>query len=289
VRHADLLAEIPLFQGLTPAHRAELGRRLTLRTYSAGEPVFSAGDAGHALFVVASGAVEVFLPPRDGAGERVHLSEVRAGEYVGEMALFDDQPRSASAVATVDTVLLELTRKQFVEHLRHVPDAALVMLHDMAQRIRQADQLIQARQARNAVAEVEDSLRWDQRLADRVAELNGSWTFILFLLGLTVLWAAINLPVVAAWLGYGGAPGGFDPYPYIFYNLLLAILVALQGPLIMMSQNRQSLKDRRQAEVDFRVNLKNEMGVERLQHELAAFRAETRLRLDGLERNGVRS
>jgi uncharacterized membrane protein len=78
---------------------------------------------------------------------------------------------------------------------------------------------------------------------------------------------------------------GFDPYPFILYNLVLAILVALQGPLIVMSQNRQSLKDRAQAEMDFRVNLKNEVGIETLVRELGAFQVETTKRLDGLERS----
>ena len=70
----------------------------------------------------------------------------------------------------------------------------------------------------------------------------------------------------------------------MFFNLLLAILVALQGPLIVMSQNRQSLKDRAQAETDFHVNLKNEVGIETIQRELSAFRAESLRRLEGLER-----
>lgn len=285
MRHADLLAQIPLFKGLADAQRAALADRLTERPFKAGAPVFSVGDTGGAMYIVVSGAVEVFLPAvTAGAGERVHLSDVRAGEYFGELALFDDKPRSASTRATVDTLLLELTRDQFREHLRQAPDAALVMMHDLAERIRQTDALLVQRAARNAVAEVEQNLTWDQKLADRVAQLNGSWTFILFLLALTVVWAVLNMPVISSALGFGGPEGGFDPFPYIFYNLLLAILVALQGPLIMMSQNRQSLKDRRQSEIDFRVNLKNEVGIERLQHELAAFRAEALLRLDALER-----
>ena len=81
-----------------------------------------------------------------------------------------------------------------------------------------------------------------------------------------------------------GQPTGFDPYPYILYNLVLAILVSLQGPLIVMSQNRQSAKDRAQAESDFRVNLKNEVGIEQILAELGAMRAEVNKRLDVLER-----
>ena len=65
-----------------------------------------------------------------------------------------------------------------------------------------------------------------------------------------------------------------DPYPYQFFNLALAILVALQGPLIVMSQNRQSRIDRARADTDFRVNLKNEVNIEIILNEVRAFRAE---------------
>ena len=98
---------------------------------------------------------------------------------------------------------------------------------------------------------------------------------MLFLIGLTAVWALLNSGVLKI---------PFDAYPYQFYNLALAILVALQGPLIVMSQNRQTAKDRAQAETDFRVNLKNEVGIEKMLAELGAMRAETNKRLEVLER-----
>src|SRR5205823_4655286 len=122
--------------------------------------------------------------------------------------------------------------------------------------------------------EFEENLSWRDKLADRVAELNGSWAFILGLLGLTFAWAAMNAFVVRP----------FDAYPYQFFNLFLGILVGVQGPLIMMSQNRQAAKDRAQATTDFRVNLKNEVGIEGLGRELAAFRKELEERMVEIER-----
>jgi len=78
-----------------------------------------------------------------------------------------------------------------------------------------------------------------------------------------------------------------DPYPYSFFNLALAILVGLQGPLIVMSQNRQSLKDRARADTDFKVNLKNEVNIETLLRELSEFRAEAKVRADVAEKSSV--
>jgi uncharacterized membrane protein len=161
------------------------------------------------------------------------------------------------------------------EHLGRSKTAALSILSEMAQRLRETNALLSQRAATNAVKEIEENLTWGQRLADKVAELNGSWAFILFILFLSAGWSISNSIL---------ARSTFDPYPYQFYNLFLAVLVALQGPLIVMSQNRQTMKDRAQAETDFRVNLKNEVGIESLQRDLAAFRAETTTRLEVLER-----
>ena len=258
------------------------------RPYRAGELVFSQGDAGSSMYLVQSGAVRIFLPATESSSVVV-LAELRTGEYFGELAVFDDKPRSASVRALVDTVLLELTRNDLAEHLGRSKAAAMTILGEMASRLRETNALLGQRATKDAVREFEESLTWGQRLADRVAALNGSWAFILVIMGLTVAWFIVNMPAVAPYAGVhlqnaDGHPVGFDPYPYAFYNLALAILVALQGPLIMMSQNRQSAKDRAQAETDFRVNLKNEVGIEQVLSEVGAMRAESGKRLEAIER-----
>ena len=288
MRHADLLAQIPLFQGLSDDDREALAGRLTEKAFGAGAVVFSQGDRGSSMYFVLSGAVQIYLPSADGSGP-LALKDVRTGEYFGELAIFDDKPRSASVRATVDTVLLELTRDELAEHLSRSKTAAMTILGEMAVRLRETNTLLSQRAAKDVVKEFDENLTWGQRLADKVAELNGSWKFILVLMGLTVAWCIVNMPAVAAIVGLytksaDGNVTGFDPYPYILYNLVLAILVSLQGPLIVMSQNRQTAKDRAQAETDFRVNLKNEVGIERVLAELGAMRAETSKRLDGIER-----
>jgi CRP/FNR family transcriptional regulator, cyclic AMP receptor protein len=277
MRHADLIAQIPMFEGLSDADREALAQRLQEKKYAPGETVFSQGDKGTSMYVVLSGAVQIFLPPppKEKDAPRVVLKDSRTGEYFGELALFDDKPRSASVESTMETVLLELTREDFAEHLGRSKTAALSILSEMAERLRETNALLSQRAATNAVKEIEENLTWGQRFADKIAELNGSWAFILFLLALSFGWSFSNSVL---------AKTTFDPYPYQFYNLFLAVLVALQGPLIVMSQNRQTMKDRATAETDFRVNLKNEVGIETIQRDLGAFRAETTTRLEVLER-----
>ncbi|MGZ3419108.1 MAG: DUF1003 domain-containing protein [Polyangiales bacterium] len=266
----SLLASIPMFAGLAPDDLSALASSLTQRNAPAGTTIFEQGDAGDAMYIVAEGHVNIHLPGE--ASRRVSLKDIARGEYFGELALFDDKPRSASALATTAVVLLELSREKLSDYLAKRPSAAMAILRTMSERLRETNAMLSARAAKNAVEEIEKNLGFKDRLADKIAELNGSWSFIIVLVGLTCGWVVLN------WTKVLRDP--FDPYPYQFFNLFLAILVGLQGPLIVMSQNRQSLKDRATAETDFKVNLKNEVNIETILRELAEFRAETAARTE---------
>ena len=110
-----------------------------------------------------------------------------------------------------------------------------------------------------------------ERLADRVAQLGGSWTFIIVFSGLLLAWVGLNTVVLTR-------PGeAFDPYPFIFLNLLLSMVAALQAPVILMSQNRQAARDRIAAGLDYEINLKAEVEIMSLHEKL------DRLRLEHLE------
>ncbi|MBY9064579.1 DUF1003 domain-containing protein [Sphingomonas yunnanensis] len=107
----------------------------------------------------------------------------------------------------------------------------------------------------------EETATLGDRLADRVAAVGGSWGFILAFTLLLVGWMLLNSGVLPR-LGHA-----FDPYPYIFLNLMLSTLAAIQAPVIMMSQNRQAAKDRLAARLDYEVNLRAELEILRL-HEM---------------------
>jgi uncharacterized membrane protein len=270
----SLLRTIPMFQGLGEEDLEVLAASLVTRRYPAGSMIFSQGDSGDTMYIVASGDVNIHLPGE--ASRRVSLKDISLGEYFGELALFDDKPRSASALATTTTELLELARNTLEKYLKSRPVAAMAILRTMSERLRETNAMLSARAAKNAVEEIEKNLSWKDRLADRVAELNGSWSFIIGLVLVVLGWACFNSVKVLK--------DPFDPYPYVFFNLLLAILVAMQGPLIVMSQNRQSMKDRATAETDFKVNLKNELNIETILRELGEFRLEANARIDALEK-----
>jgi uncharacterized membrane protein len=122
--------------------------------------------------------------------------------------------------------------------------------------------------SRDANHAFEENLTVGDRLADRVATFGGSWTFITIFLGVLVAWTLFN-SVVVAWFAVA-----FDPYPYIFLNLILSMLAALQAPIIMMSQNRQAVRDRVAAGLDYEVNLKAELEIMALHEKLDQIRSQ---------------
>jgi uncharacterized membrane protein len=111
----------------------------------------------------------------------------------------------------------------------------------------------------------EEGLTFGQRLADRVAAIGGSWTFILGFSGLLLAYALLNSVILAS--------RAFDPFPYIFLNLMLSMLAAVQAPIIMMSQNRQAARDRLEARLDYEVNQKAEAQIGMMMEQIIAIRA----------------
>ena len=107
---------------------------------------------------------------------------------------------------------------------------------------------------------------WD-RMADRVAAIGGSWTFIFGFFAVLIVWVGLNVVLLKP------VHLEFDPYPFIFLNLVLSMVAAIQAPVIMMSQNRQAKKDRAAAEHDYSVNLRAELEIMSLHDKVDALRS----------------
>lgn len=132
-----------------------------------------------------------------------------------------------------------------------------------AERMRRLDEVVarvlQERVASDVNLAHEERLTLGQRLADSVAGVAGSWWFIGGFMAIIALWMMLNgMAALHHW----------DPYPFILLNLVLSCLAALQAPVIMMSQNRQELRDRLQADSDYKVNVKAEILLEHLTKEI---------------------
>jgi uncharacterized membrane protein len=115
---------------------------------------------------------------------------------------------------------------------------------------------------------VEERQTFGDRLADRIARFGGSWAFIVIFLGVLIAWTGLNTAILKR---FGEA---FDPYPYIFLNLILSMLAAVQAPVILMSQNRQAKRDRLAAGLDYEINLKAEIEIMALHEKLDRIRVD---------------
>ena len=149
-----------------------------------------------------------------------------------------------------------------------VKELAERLLHVGYDDLPPAEQRILRRIARRAHVSRDVStipnLTFGERLSDRVAEFGGSWKFIIAFGLFLVVWVSLNSLIFTKWV--------FDPYPYIFLNLILSMVAALQAPVIMMSQNRLSAHDRLAAQHDYEVNLKAELEIMALHEKLDQMR-----------------
>jgi CRP/FNR family transcriptional regulator, cyclic AMP receptor protein len=244
----DILSNVPIFASLDERSRIEVARLCTSCEYKAGEILFREGDPANAMYLILDGEVVMSIATR--AGQEVVLATLRRGEFFGELAMLDGSPRSATANIMRPTKLLRLQWEDFVALLGRQPKLALAMLASFATRLRKITELFARHVARNVNEEIDRHYSLADRVADHVAKFGGSWWFI-----------ALFGVVIAIWMALNGAQvffAPFDPFPYIFLNLVLNVICAVQAPIIMMSQNRQSAKDRLAADIDYQLNVKLE-------------------------------
>ena len=249
----ELLQTIPLFESLERDDLTVLANRLREVAVEAGQTVFAQGDEGDSMYVIETGAVDIIA----GSGkQKVTVASLFKQQYFGELSLLDGAPRSATAIANRATQLLALDRDDFVEFIKRRPDAALSIMHEVGERIRATNELMTRTVTRNVLEEEDKKLTMGERVADAVAAFGGSWPFIFIFGGFMMAWML--------WNSILKEPIAFDPLPFMFLNLFLSTLAALQAPIIMMSQNRQATKDKALAVNDFQVNLKNEVAIDRI-------------------------
>ena len=136
----SILHRVPLFQGLPEAEVIPFGDLMRERSYPKGSVILFEDDPGDALYVVAKGQVKVVLIGED--GREVILSVLGEGTFFGEMALLDDEPRSAHVIAMEDSTVLALRREDFRARLRNSPEVAIALLRELSRRLRRADDQI---------------------------------------------------------------------------------------------------------------------------------------------------
>jgi CRP/FNR family cyclic AMP-dependent transcriptional regulator len=249
----ELLGAIPLFKLLDHSERTDLQRVLHRRPAESGERLFNLGEPGDSLYIVTSGNVELFV--KDNTGTKIVLAVCGPGEIFGELSLFDGGARTASAICLEPTELLELDREDLHDFLHRHPDAALDLLSTMGQRIRNTDEILRRRVARNINLEMEVRSTTLEKAADVIAEFSGSITFLI----LNAVW-------FFGWIVWNLMPrvSHFDPYPFGFLTMVVSLEAIFLSIFVLVSQNRQAEKDRLRADSEYEVNLKAELEITQL-------------------------
>jgi len=259
----EALRSVPLFASLTDAAAIELRSLLRAENISASTRLFHKGDSGDAMYLIETGRVRISIIDED--HKEITLAELAQGDFFGEMSIIDGRQRSADASVIEDGRLAILSRPDFLTFVRSNPDVALGMLGALSDRLRRTDELLRSRVSRNANEEERKRATMADRAADMIAEFGGSWKFIGVSIALIVFWIVLNSYLLFS---------GFDPKPYQMLNLVLAVIAGMQAPIIMMSQNRQGEKDRLRADLDYRVNLKNELSLSEVLRRLDVLESE---------------
>jgi CRP/FNR family cyclic AMP-dependent transcriptional regulator len=252
-----ILKQVPLFSLFDDDETALLASKVDMKTFSPRQRIYKTGDAGGRGYVLVSGAVTVTTIDQD--NQDVIVDQPAPGEFFGFASMIGQTPHRTDAVASDDSVCIEIDRDDIFTLLQRKPHAGMDLLTVLSRQIHAAQDLVRSRAMRNANEIIEDEATRPDRIADKVASFGGSWTFIILFGLVLVVYSTINIALRGkAW----------DPYPFILLNLFLSMLAAVQAPVIMMSQNRQDKKDRLRSELDFDVNRRAESEIQGLAHKL---------------------
>jgi CRP/FNR family cyclic AMP-dependent transcriptional regulator len=268
-----LLSDLKFFELLDDDDRATLAEVIDRLDLEEGSVLFQVGEPGDELYVVRDGSMELFV--KDTAGQKIVLHTAHAGDMFGELALLDDEPRSATALAAEPTSLLVLDRGDLSLIFQRKPDAALAMLAALSGMTRKADRLLQTRVSRNANEEMQEHLGVLQKIADWLAWFSGSMPFLISHTVWFAIWISLNTFVLR---------DPFDPFPFGLLTMIVSLEAIFLACFVLISQNRQAEKDKVKADIEYDVNIKAEMEVAHL-HEKTDRIQETMLaRFNRLER-----
>ena len=253
----DVLKHVPLFTLLDDDEIAVLAGQVEVRRFAPRERIYKIGDPSGPAYVTISGRVRVTTIDVD--QQEVVVDEPGEGEFFGFASMLDQTPHQTGAIALEETSCVEVDRHDITVLLQRKPLAGLDMMTVLGRQFHAAQHLVRTRAMRNPNEVIEERTTRGDRVADSVARFGGSWAFIISFLVVLCVYTAVNVILGrSAW----------DPYPFILLNLFLSMLAAIQAPVIMMSQNRQDMKDRLRGELDYEVNRRAEAEIQGLARKL---------------------
>jgi len=248
----QLVRNIPLFAKMTETEIAALAAMLSPKDFKPNSTLFWIGDKGTDFYIIQSGQVDLFYMDDDGREQ--HLASLKHGQFFGELSLLDGGPRTATARTPVETTLLCLGRGDFERYMLMHAGAAFHVLVVLGQRQREMLEKLRGIKNVNQVV-AEKQSHWNH-VAEFVASMMASPVFITLQIALLVVWIVINHLTGA---------NAFDAYPFSLLSLVVSTEGLFLSAFVLVSQNRQSQRDRVRADLDYQVNLKAHMEVLQLQ------------------------
>jgi CRP/FNR family cyclic AMP-dependent transcriptional regulator len=264
-----------IFSTLTDEELDVLADQVERESYTAGTMIFRHNDVGDAMYIVQSGAVDLFVKDRTGA--EVSLLQVEAGQVFGELSLLDSRPRSASARVLDDAQLLVIRRSALVTVCMSQPLVPLRMLEILAARVRSSSALVQERIIPNANEVIEVKLSFGDRISDFFTGISGNIIFVAISLVWFVVWIGWNLKIV---------PGleVFDPFPFGLLTMVVSLEMVFLSLFILIKQSRMAAHDKVRNDIEYEVNVRSELGVRHLSESIEIFEERMQRRFDALEK-----
>jgi CRP/FNR family transcriptional regulator, cyclic AMP receptor protein len=253
----EVFKHVPLFALLDDEETAVLAAQVELKKFAPRQRIYKIGDGNGQAYVMVSGRVRVTTFDED--HQEVLVDEPTHGDFFGFASMLEQTPHQTNATAVDDVECIEVSRDDIAVLLQRKPLAGMDMLTVLGRQFHNSQQLVRLRATRNPNDVIEEEETFAQRTADSMVNIAGSWTFIIVFLIATLVYSGVN-----AILGNRA----WDPYPFILLNLMLSMLAAIQAPVILMSQNRQDMKDRVRGELDFAVNRRAESEIQGLAQKL---------------------
>lgn len=244
------LKDVRLFSGLDPEQLKKLEQHFVKASFKAREHLSGETDPDKGFFLIREGQAR--LMARNELQQPRAIETLGPGDFFGELSLVTDEPTPFWVEASTPVDALYLAPSDFRDFLTDHPQAVFDIFDVLGKRLLRLEHAIRRKVSRDVNELHEEKLTQGERAADRFASLVGSWPFIIAQTVILCLWVFLN---VVGWMR------AWDPYPFILLNLALSFQAAYAGPIIMMSQNRASNKDRTAAVVDHQVNLKSELEI----------------------------
>jgi CRP/FNR family cyclic AMP-dependent transcriptional regulator len=274
---AEVLASVPLFEGLEDKERALLAERVDTMELKAGEKLFDYGDPGDWMAILKSGVVELSVKTK--TGEKVFLERAEAGDFFGEISLLDLGARTAAATVLEAGEAIIVDRGDLDELLAIAPRAAMKLLTATGKRLRTTQTVLRNTATRNVndAEEAATEASLVLRMADWVANFSGSITFLILHIVIFTLWIVLNVGAFSF--------GDFDPFPFGLLTMAVSLEAIILSTLLLFSSNRQTARDRVRSDIEYEVNLKAELQISQLHEKIDQLHAQLLGRLDALDPN----